>query len=148
MSSAVLRRIGYAVSFEVIGVLLVSGGLSLFFGAPLSESGPFAVLGSAVAMIWSILFNTIFERWEARQTRRGRGIGRRVLHAAGLEGGLVILLAPVMAWWLDVGLMAALVADIGLTLVFLVYTYLFNLGFDLVFGLPQSARPRESAAPH
>jgi uncharacterized membrane protein len=34
------------------------------------------------------------------------------------------------------------VLDLGLIVFFLVYTYVFNLGFDRVFGLPASASPQ------
>ena len=52
----------------------------------------------------------------------------------------MVLLVPIMAWWLGVTLVQALVYEAGLILLFLVYTYLFTWGFDRVFGLPASAR--------
>lgn len=42
---------------------------------------------------------------------------------------------------LDVSLVAAFVTNPGLLVYFLVYTYLFNLAFDRLFGLPESAMP-------
>ena len=48
-------------------------------------------------------------------------------------------LVPVFAWWLDVSLWQALVMDLGLVVFFLIYTFVFNWAFDLVFGLPASA---------
>ena len=56
------------------------------------------------------------------------------------EGGLVLICIPVMAWWLQVGLLEALVYEAGLIVLFIAYTYLFTWGFDQVFGLPASAR--------
>ena len=41
--------------------------------------------------------------------------------------------------WLDVTLWQALVMDLALAAYFLVYTFVFNWGFDRVFGLPASA---------
>jgi len=81
----------------------------------------------------------LFERWEARQSVRGRSVARRVAHAVGFEGGLVLFLVPLFAWWFDVGLWQALVMDLGLLLFFLAYTFVFNWCFDRVFGLPASA---------
>ena len=60
-------------------------------------------------------------------------------HAIGFELGFIITLVPLFAWWLHIGLWQALVLDIGLSVFFLVYTFVFNLGFDKVFGLPASA---------
>ena len=70
---------------------------------------------------------------------RGRSLQRRVAHAIGFEGGLALLLVPLFAWWFGVGLWQALVMDLGLMLFFLIYTFVFNWGFDHVFGLPASA---------
>ena len=51
-----------------------------------------------------------------------------------------MVLVPLMAWWLGIGLLEALVLDIGLIVFFLCYTFAFNWGFDRVFGLPASAQ--------
>ena len=69
-------------------------------------------------------------------------MARRVAHALGFEAGLVVMLVPLFAWWLGVSLWQAFVLDLGLIVFFLVYTYVFNLGFDRVFGLPASAAPQ------
>jgi uncharacterized membrane protein len=55
--------------------------------------------------------------------------------------GLVVMLVPFFAWWLDVSLWQAFVLDLGLLLFFLGYTFVFNWAFDRVFGLPASALP-------
>ena len=70
---------------------------------------------------------------------KGRSVARRVAHAIGFEGGLVVILVPLVAWWLKVSLWHALLMDLGLVVFFLVYTFVFNWVFDRVFGLPASA---------
>ena len=85
------------------------------------------------------MFNALFERWEACQSVCGRSRARRVAHALGFEGGLALLLAPFMAWWLQVSWWHALVLDMGLLLFFLAYTYVFTWAFDRLFGLPAAA---------
>ena len=87
------------------------------------------------------MFNHAFERWESRQLVRGRSLARRVAHALMFEGGLVLMLVPLIAWWLDVGLWHALVMDLGLVLFFLAYTFTFTWAFDKLFGLPATATP-------
>ena len=84
-------------------------------------------------------WNWLFEAWEARQPAGGRGVLRRVAHAIGFEGGLLVFLVPLMAWSLGIGLVEAFVLDLGFLAFFLVYTFVFNLAFDTLFGLPASA---------
>jgi uncharacterized membrane protein len=45
-----------------------------------------------------------------------------------------------LAWWLDVTLLQAFLYDLTLVVFFVIYTFLFNLAFDKVFGLPASAK--------
>src|SRR5262249_20534076 len=112
----------------------------------LVHSGVLSVIASAIAVLWNLGFNMLFERWESRQTVRGRGLRRRIAHAIGFEGGLVAFLVPVFAWWLGVSLWQALVMDLGLVVFFLVYTFVFNWAFDMIFGLPAAATGAAQAA--
>ena len=134
------RKIVYAVSFETLGTLFASAYLWLVSDAGPSSSLALSVLTATIALSWSFVFNTLFEAWEARQQVRGRSLARRTAHALLFEGGLVLICIPVMAWWLQVGYLEALVYEAGLIVLFIVYTYLFTWGFDRVFGLPASAR--------
>ena len=134
------RKIIYAVSFETLGTLVATLGLMAMSEADAGRSFVLSVIGATVALAWSYLFNTVFEAWEARQSTKGRSIRKRAAHALMFEGGLVILLVPVMAWWLGVGLWQALAYETGLIVLFIAYTYAFTWGFDRVFGLPESAR--------
>ncbi|HEY2254342.1 MAG TPA: PACE efflux transporter, partial [Variovorax sp.] len=98
------RRVIYIGLYEGIAILAASLGLSLMSGQGLDHSGPLAVVASVIAVLWNLGFNTLFERWEARQAVRGRSLGRRIAHAIGFEGGLVAFLVPVFTWWLGVSL--------------------------------------------
>ena len=135
------RRIVYVTLYELIAIVATSIGLSVFSDSSAARAGIAAVVSSAVAVAWNVVFNTLFERWEARQVVRGRSLARRAAHAIGFEGGLVVTLVPFFAWWLDISVWQAFVLDLGLLLFFLVYTFAFNWVFDRVFGLPASALP-------
>jgi uncharacterized membrane protein len=134
------RKIVYAATFETLGTLLASLYLWLVSEASPASSLALSILTATIALSWSFIFNTIFEAWEARQPVRGRSLKRRTAHALMFEGGLVLISIPVMAWWLQVGYLEALVYEAGLIALFIVYTYLFTWGFDRIFGLPASAR--------
>ena len=134
------RKIVYAVSFETLGTLVASVYLWLVSDADAGSSLALSVLTATIALSWSYVFNTIFEAWEARQPVKGRSLKRRTAHALLFEGGLVLICIPVMAWWLQVGYLEALVYEAGLIALFIVYTHAFTWGFDRIFGMPASAR--------
>jgi uncharacterized membrane protein len=135
-----LRRILYATSFELGGVLMST--LLLLAMAETSAGGSFlfSILASTVAMLWNLGFNAAFEAWETRQTTRGRSLARRITHALLFEAGLAAALLPLTAWWFGVSLVTALLYEGVLIGAFLIYTYLFTWAFDRLFGLPASAR--------
>ncbi|MFY8117150.1 MAG: PACE efflux transporter [Roseateles sp.] len=133
------RKLVYVSLYELFAVALTSAGLTLLAGSSPGHAGIAAVASSAIALVWNLVYTHLFEAWEARQATRGRNLRRRVAHAVGFEGGLVVMLVPLFAWWLDISLWQALLLDFGLIVFFLVYTFVFNLAFDRLFGLPASA---------
>ncbi|OVZ55412.1 hypothetical protein CDO44_24690 [Pigmentiphaga sp. NML080357] len=141
------RKIVYVTFFELIAVAVTTIGFSLFSDQGVGHASVAAVASSAIAVLWNLAYNTAFEWWEARQAKRGRGFWRRVAHAVGFEAGLVFMLVPLFAWWLEVSLWHAFLLDLGLIVFFLVYTFVFNLVFDSLFGLPASAQPAPAKPP-
>ena len=135
----VKRKVVYVGLYEGIAIVVATLGLSAMSGQGTQTSALLAVATTTVAITWNFVFNTLFEAWEARQSVKGRSLRRRIAHAIGFEGGLILFLVPLIAWWYGTSLWHALVMDAGLMLFFLVYTFCFNWGFDRVFGLPSSA---------
>jgi uncharacterized membrane protein len=133
------RKLIQAIFYEIIGIILVIPIVMFVFDESLEVSGFLSVVISLVAVSWNYVFNTIFEFWEARQIRKGRSIYRRILHAIGFEGGLAVFTVPLIAYWLDISLWVAVIADIGLLTVFFFYALVFHWCFDRIFGLPESA---------
>jgi uncharacterized membrane protein len=95
----------------------------------LSRMGAMTVMVSTAAMLWNMLFNSLFDRLRAR-LQLTMSMGLRVLHALAFEGGLVLVVVPLAAWWLSISLWDALLLDIGLLLLFLPYTLMFNWLYD------------------
>ena len=133
------RRVLYVTLYELIAIAVATAGLAQLSGQGAGHSSVVAVAASAIAVLWNVVFNWAFERWESRQTVRGRSVARRVAHAIGFEGGLVFTLVPLFAWWFKVSLWDAFVMDLALIVFFLCYTFVFNWVFDHLFGLPASA---------
>lgn len=134
------RKVVYVGLYELIAIAVASTGLAMGSGASLQYAGVIAAACAAIAVLWNLLYNSLFERWEARQTVRGRSFKRRVAHAVGFELGFLVMLVPLFAWWFGISLWHALVLDIGLALFFLLYTFAFNWAFDKTFGLPAAAQ--------
>lgn len=137
----VRRRVLYVTLYELIAIVVATFGLAVLTGQSAAHSGVASVAASVIAVVWNLVFNWAFERWEDRQPVRGRTVWRRMAHAVGFEGGLVFTLVPLFAWWFGVSLWQAFVMDLALIVFFLVYTFVFNWVFDRVFGLPASAQP-------
>jgi uncharacterized membrane protein len=128
-----------AILYEIFAIAFVGPVLSFIFDEPPASTIGLAVVLSSIALGWSYLFNTIFEHWESRQAVRGRTFMRRLAHGAGFEGGLTLILVPVMALWLNTSPLNAFLANLGLLAFFFIYAIAFTWAFDRVFGLPDSA---------
>ncbi|WP_234407500.1 PACE efflux transporter [Pseudomonas bohemica] len=135
----VKRKLVFVTSFELIAVLFNTLILTAL-GHDTSLSSGLAVASSTVAMLWNLCWNSAFEYWEARRADRTRTLFRRALHAVGFELGLLGMLVPLFAYSLQIALLDALALNVGLVVFFLIYTFMFNLIFDKLFGLPLSAR--------
>ncbi|WP_159875580.1 multidrug/biocide efflux PACE transporter [Aquitalea denitrificans] len=123
------ERILHAVLYEVCAMVMLVPLAALLTGSGVSLMGVLALMMSCVAMLFNMLFNALFERaerhWGLQRTR-----WVRCAHALLFEGGLVVMLVPLAAWWLETSLWQALLLDLGFFAFFLPYTYLFNLAYD------------------
>ncbi|MCJ7996194.1 PACE efflux transporter [Rhizobium cremeum] len=139
--SPVVRRIVYVCSFE--GLALLSSMLVFaMLGNDTTSSGIAALAASIAAVAWNFVFTTLFEWWESGNPVKGRSALRRAVHAVLFEGGLALVLTPVLSLTLGMPFAEAFVTNVGLLIYFLAFTYVFNLAFDRLFGLPASARPQ------
>ncbi|MGJ2639791.1 PACE efflux transporter, partial [Salmonella enterica subsp. enterica serovar Paratyphi A] len=88
----VRRRVLYVTLYELIAIVVATFGLAVLTGQSAAHSGVASVAASVIAVVWNLVFNWAFERWEARQPVRGRTVWRRMVHAVGFDGGLVFTL--------------------------------------------------------
>jgi uncharacterized membrane protein len=143
-----LRKIVQAALYEIIAIGVLSPTLAWAYDESLASSGMLSALLSVSALLWNVLYNWGFEYWEARQLQRERTWRRRLLHATGFEGGLTVLLLPLIAWWLAISWWQALVTNLALFAFFFLYALVFQWAFDRLFDVPESskqsfAHPRE-----
>jgi uncharacterized membrane protein len=136
----VKRRIVYVSSYEVIGMIISSVGLAFLAGDSVEHTGPLSVMITTIAVTWNFIYNVLYEKWEAGQSSNIRTVKRRVGHAIGFQFTLVLFLIPLIAWWMDISLIAAFWLDVAFIIIIPIYTFIFNWSFDKLFGLPISAQ--------
>lgn len=79
------RKLVYVAFYELIGLCMSTLGLAYLSDTQASHTGPLAVMITTIAMLWNLIYNTLFEYWESRQATRGRSVARRVVHAVGFQ---------------------------------------------------------------
>lgn len=121
----------HAVGFEVLAIALVSPIAAWAMNKPLFQMGALAIMLSTVAMVWNIIYNAGFDRLYPRE-KVTRGIGLRILHALGFEGGFILIGLPLAAWMLGVSLWQAFLIEVAFFLFFLPYTVVYNWLYDKV----------------
>lgn len=126
-----VRRVIYVISYEVIATVAVTL-LLVTLGFDLHGSGIVAIVSSIVAVSWNYIWTSMFEAWEKRQASKTRTVRRRIAHAIGFEGGLVLFLTAILAWILKVTILEAFTLQLGMLVFFLIYTFVFAWAFDLV----------------
>lgn len=130
-------RIRHAVSFEVIGLLAITPLGAWAFDMEMHAIGVVALVGATLATLWNYVFNLGFDRLMMRwvgHTRKWPSL--RVLHAILFELGLLSVLLPFIAWYLQIGIWTALVMDLGFAGFYLVYAFVFNWAYDVIFPIP------------
>ena len=65
-----------------------------------------------------------------------RGFRLRAVRTILFEAGFIIVSVPGIAWWLSLSLANALAMDLGLTLFYIGYTYVYNWVYDRIFPYP------------
>ncbi|OWY11333.1 hypothetical protein B6V74_04815 [Thioclava sp. F42-5] len=134
-------RIRQAVSFEIIGILIVTPLFAWVFDHPMGDMGVLVVLGATAATAWNYLFNLAFDHillWRRGDVRKT--IPLRIVHAVLFEATLLALLLPIFAWWLETSLLTILVMEASFAGFYLVYAFVFTWGYDTIF--PPQGRER------
>ncbi len=131
-------RIRHAISFELIALLIVTPAGAVLFEKPISDIGVIAVGGATIATGWNYLYNLGFDHLMRRLTgSTQKSTSIRVGHAILFELGLLVVLLPFVAWYLQISLWDALIMDVAFALFYVVYAFVFNWGYDRVFPLPE-----------
>ena len=132
-------RIRHAVSFEIIALFIVTPVGAWVLGLPLLDVGIVSAVSATIATAWNYLYNLLFDhallaaRGDVRKT-----VPIRIAHAVLFEAGLLVVLMPFIAWYLGVSWMAAFVMDVSFAAFYLVFAFVFNWLYDVIFPVPDS----------
>jgi len=136
-------RIRHAISFEIIGLMIIAPMGAWFFDTPIAEMGVVAIVSATLATLWNYLYNLVFDKVMLRLCGNVRKtLFIRLVHAALFEIGLLIVLIPFMAWYLQIPLLLAFVMDVSFAVFYFFYAFVFNWVYDVVFPVPLQARER------
>jgi len=141
---SLLDRLRQVALFEIGGLLLISPPFVWLSGVPAVDSIGLLLILALMAALWNGAYNTAFDWIEGRLTGRTadhRPWPMRIAHAAGFEGGLLLMTLPVIVLWTGMDWLTALVADIGLALAYTVYAFGFNLAYDRLFPIVAPTPP-------
>lgn len=123
------ERCFHAVLFELLAILLSIAALKLVSQHQLDQLTIMVILISVIAVFWNFIFNWLFDRIFTGP-REKRSVLLRIGHTLAFEGGLLMFTLPLVAYWLEIDWWSAFLMDIGLTLLILVYTFIFNWTYD------------------
>ena len=148
MSNKVVKRTGkdrirYAISFEVLLMVMLIPAGAAFFDKAMTDIGILGVILSVKALFLSLAYNWVFDHFDAKAGRVSsqRSTLGRVFHAVGFEVSLTVTSLPIYAWWLQIGILEALAADVVITSFVVFYTYVFTLAYDKTFPLIMPKSP-------
>jgi uncharacterized membrane protein len=127
------ERLIQTVAYEV-GGLCLSVPLVAVLGHGTTGDAFWLMLAlSAAVLVWSPIHNTVFDWLDLRLSGRlasDRPQRWRLVHAASHEATTVVVTLPILIWLADLSFRVALLADLGLTLLYAAYAYAFHLVYD------------------
>ncbi|ARS52972.1 PACE efflux transporter [Kushneria konosiri] len=142
-----LDRIRHTVMFEIIGLLIVIPLGHLLFSLDTTHMGLVGVISAVVATLWNYLYNLGVDH--ALLRLRGhvqKTVIMRVFHAICFELGLICVLLPLIALYLSQTLAETAPLVTSLALFYVIYAFVFNWLYDIVFPIPASRRPGASVS--
>ncbi|EGU38163.1 hypothetical protein VII00023_19544 [Vibrio ichthyoenteri ATCC 700023] len=123
------ERIFHAVTFEMIALAIIIPTAAFITG---KASGDLVIVGlSLFTVVWNYFYNILFDRWFGNE-RSNRSLALRIGHTFGFEGGLIFLSVPTIAWFLQIGIGAALLLEAGFLVFFFFYATGFNWCYDRI----------------
>ena len=131
-------RIRHATSFELIALIMITPLGAWAFDEPVHDIGMITIVSATIAMVLNYAFNLLFDLAMLHYIGNlAKSLIMRIVHAVLFEVGLLTVLMPFIAWYLDIALFQAFLIDASFSLFYLIYAFVFNWGYDVLFPIPK-----------
>jgi uncharacterized membrane protein len=127
------ERLYQTLAFEAGGLVMATPLYGLVFDQSAEKSVTVLVSLSLAVMLWAPLHNTLFDLADLHFTGRvasARPHGLRLIQALSQEASVLVVTLPLIMALGGHGLHEALMLDLGLTLFYAAYAYLFHILYD------------------
>jgi uncharacterized membrane protein len=118
---------------QIGSLIVVTPVCALLTGETAGDTWVLILALMIATTLWTLLHNAVFDRIEWALCRRlasDRPAGLRLVHAISCEFSDTIVTFPVILILTGLSWQQALLADVTLTLVGIVYSYVFHWGYD------------------
>ena len=139
------ERLLQSAWYEALGLVLMAPICSALALLEPQQSVVLLACLSAAVMGWSAVFNTVFDRLELAWvgiSASERPHRLRLVHALLFESTAVIATCPVIVAFTGWSFGEALAADLGLSLLYAAYGYVFHWGYDRLRPVRATCRAR------
>ncbi|EGQ8162156.1 PACE efflux transporter, partial [Vibrio parahaemolyticus] len=106
------ERIFHAVLFELMALAIIVPAAALITGKGSSDLALVGIGLSLYTVVWNYIYNLYFDKWFG-SNRADRSLAMRLGHTVGFEGGLIFISIPVIAWFLEITFLQALMLEAG-----------------------------------
>lgn len=153
MSAAIVTRspadrLRHTLMFEVCLLGVLAPLMAYLAQKPIMDTGILTVMLAVKAMVLTVVFNYCFDKIDVHYGRipNQRSFRGRVIHAITSELFLSSTSLPLLMWWLDLGLLEAILMDVIMIGAVMIYTFIFNWAYDRLFPVVQPAQQLTPAA--
>ncbi|MFT5706341.1 MAG: putative membrane protein [Oceanospirillaceae bacterium] len=132
-------RLRFTLIFEMLLIALIAPILAWTLERGALDTGFVSLVLGIKAMILNFIYNYVFDLVDVNSGRipTQRSVKRRIGHALGFELLLTLTSLPIIIWWLDLNLWQALIIDISVMGVVVLYTLVFTRIYDGFFPIQQ-----------
>ncbi len=127
------QRLMQAVTFEITALTLFILVFAPLFNKSITDMGSLGIFLSLLTVAILYFYNPLFDKALLKYTGSvDKNINARLVHALLFELSLVLLALPLLAWWLNMSFLNALILEVAAVTFMTVYTFVFHWLVDLI----------------